>query len=81
MPEKPTAVAQTANSTEQARFDFGDALASVCLEGYVPTAAFMADGEALVSGLITAEQMRANILRRAQELEESNVAAAEKHAP
>ena len=48
------------------RWAADQALASSCIEGYIPTPEFMADREAMIQGTLTLDQMRAASLKRAQ---------------
>jgi ABC-type branched-subunit amino acid transport system substrate-binding protein len=51
---------------QELRQAFEEAIASLRLEGYVPTQAFERDCEAVIAGKMTFDQARANALARAQ---------------
>lgn len=54
---------------EQRRAAFDQALASTRIEGHEPTPEFLADCEKVIAGEMTDEQMAAESLRRARELD------------
>lgn len=57
------------NTPEQRRAAFDQALASTRIEGHEPTPEFLADCEKVIAGEMTDEQMAAESLRRAMELD------------
>lgn len=50
------------------------ALASTRVEGHVPTPEFLADMEAMVTGQLSAEEVRQRIIARAQEADRQALA-------
>lgn len=62
------------STPEQRRAAFDQALASTRIEGHEPTPEFLADCEKVIAGEMTDEEMAAQSLRRALELDARHVA-------
>lgn len=62
------------STPEQRRSAFDQALASTRIEGHEPTPEFLADCEKVIAGEMTDEEMAAQSLRRALELDARHVA-------
>lgn len=54
-------------SLAERRMRLEQALASTRIEGHVPTPEFLADMEAMVTGQLSAEEVRRRVIERAQE--------------
>lgn len=58
-------------SVAMRRWHLEQALASTRLEGHVPTADFLADCEAMITGQLTADEVRARVILRAKDADAS----------
>lgn len=62
----PVETMSDGRSVAMRRWHLEQALASTRLDGHVPTAEFLADCEAMITGQLTADEVRARVIRRAQ---------------
>lgn len=58
-------------SVAMRRWHLEQALASTRLEGHVPSADFLADCEAMITGQLTADEVRVRVIQRAKDADAS----------